>query len=130
MKMEVNAELKQLGFTEQNILRIARFTKYIDIVELQLLGKVTLIKEMVKLGFTTSNFASILAHTGLNCDEAMENLHENIDILKQCMEEIGFSAANMSSILSSTGIHVGDVIEDIYSEKATLLGLMNKFRIN
>jgi len=46
MSIEIAPKLKQLGFTEQNVLRIARFGKYFDTVESELLANMVLLEKI------------------------------------------------------------------------------------
>lgn len=71
-------KLKQLGFTDTNILRIARFEKSSELLESKLSQNISVLKKLLSLGFTTSNIASILAHTASKCGEAMCAIGVNV----------------------------------------------------
>jgi len=116
--------LKNLGFTETAILKIARNTKHIESVESSLLKNKNLIQELITAKFSLDNITSILGQSGAYCGKLLEDLNNNQYLVADLMMDLDLSPSNITAIISYSSPATIDILNYLYADRTNIKTLM------
>lgn len=117
--------LKDLGFTETHILKIARIEKHIESVESSLLKHQNLIQELITAKFSPTNITSMLGHSGTNCGKLLEDLNNNKYLISDLMMDLDLSPSNITAIISYSSPATIDILNYLHADRTNIKALMH-----